>query len=199
MSRRLAALGLLLALPAHAHSPVEGLNDFYAGALHPFASPAHLIALLALGLAIGRRAHGAMERAEAPLLALLAALPLGLATHRWAGDPNTDRALLFLAAGLGLTVAAQRALPRAALIALAVAAAFSVGWGSGPGNIDGPARWVILCGTGAAVLLLVTYVTIMTSVAERPWLRVAVRVVGSWLAAAALLVLALSFAPARTA
>ena len=198
--------GLVLALPAlpaHAHSPIAGVNDFYAGALHPFVSPAHLIALLALGLAIGQRAQGegagdgAMGRAKAPLLALLLALPIGLATHRLAGDPANDHVLLVLAAGLGLAVAARRALPQVALVLLAAVCAIVVGWGSGPGAIDGRARWMILAGTGAAALLLVSYVAIMTSVAARPWLRIAVRVVGSWLAAAALLVLALGFAPAR--
>lgn len=187
----------LFALPAHAHSPIAGLNDFYAGALHPFVSPAHLVVLLALGLAIGQRAHGAMGRAEAPLLALLLALPLGLATHRLAGDPDGQRALLLLAAGLGLAVAGQLALPRSALVVLAAATALIVGWNSGPGALDGRPRALALAGTGAAVLLLVTYVAILTSLAARPWLRIAMRVAGSWLAAAALLVLALGFAPGR--
>jgi hydrogenase/urease accessory protein HupE len=199
VSRHAAGTALLaaLALPAHAHSPIDGLNDFYAGALHPFASPAQLIALLALALAIGQQAHGVLQAAKAPLLTLAAALALGLATHRVIGDPLTDRALLVLAAGIGLAVAAQAALPRSAWAVLAAAVALAVGWGSGPGAADGAARALALAGTAAGVLLLVTYVAVMTSAARLPWLRIAVRVVGSWLAAAALLVLALSWAPLR--
>jgi hydrogenase/urease accessory protein HupE len=195
--RALALLGssLLWLVPAHAHSPIEGLGDFYAGALHPLLAPAHLIALLALGLAIGQRAGGNLQRAKAPLIALVASLPLALATHRMLGDPNTDRALLGLAAGLGLIVAAQAALPPAVLALLAAATALNIGWGSGPGAAEGAARALALAGTAGAALLLVAYVTVMTNLAVRPWLRIAVRVVGSWLAAAALLVLALSWAP----
>jgi hypothetical protein len=40
---------------------------------------------------------------------------------------------------------------------------------------------------------------VLVHFAARPWLRIAVRVLGSWLAAAALLVLALSVASVRTA
>jgi urease accessory protein len=196
-SARVAAVAAtVLALPARAHSPIEGLNDFYAGALHPFVSPARLIALLATALAIGQHANGRLNSAKRPLLALAAALMFGLATHRMIGDPVTDRALLMLAACIGLAVAAQAALPRSAWVVLAAAVALAVGWGSGPGAAEGAARALALAGTAAAVLLLVTYVAVMTNAATRPWLRIAVRVVGSWLAAAALLVLALSWARA---
>jgi urease accessory protein len=191
----LAGCGAFWLAPAHAHSPIEGLGDFYAGALHPLLAPAHLIALLALGLAIGQRASGDLQRAKAPLIALLASLPLALATHRVLGDPDTDRALLVLAAGLGLIVAAQAALPPAVLVVLAAATALNIGWGSGPGAAQGTARALALAGTAGAALLLVAYITVMTHLVLRPWLRIAVRVVGSWLAAAALLVLALSWAP----
>lgn len=192
-----AAAILALAAPAQAHSPIEGLNDFYAGALHPFLAPAHLVVLLALGLAIGQHAQPALARAKPPLLALLLALPLGLATHRLAGDPDTDRALLGLAAALGLAVAAQWRAPAAALAVLTVAIALNVGWGSGPGGVGDRERVLALAGTAASVLLLVTYVAVIASHATRPALRVATRVAGSWLAATALLVLALSFAQAR--
>jgi urease accessory protein len=194
--RAAALAAAVVALPAHAHSPIDGLNDFYAGALHPFVSPAHLIALLAVALAIGQQASGLLRAAKAPLMALAAALVLGLATHRAAGDPVTDRALLVLAAGIGVAVAAQAALPRAAWAVLAAAVALAVGWGSGPGTAEGSARALALAGTAAAVLLLVTYVAVMANAATQPWLRIAVRVVGSWLAAAALLVLALNWARA---
>jgi hypothetical protein len=70
----------------------------------------------------------------------------------------------------------------------------AVGLASGPTGLDGSARWITLAGTLCAALLLPSYVAAMVTLIGPAWLRIAVRVVGSWLGAAALLVLALSFA-----
>ena len=53
-----AALALLLlfnADAARAHAPVPGLEGFPGGLLHPLLVPAHLLALLGLGLFIGQQ------------------------------------------------------------------------------------------------------------------------------------------------
>lgn len=187
---------------AQAHSPIPGIGIFYSGALHPFISPAHLVALLALGLAIGQRAQrGAADLAllKPPLLALLAATVAALAITLagvW-GDPDTDRVLLVLAAATGLAVAAAWGPPLPVLVALAGTVAVAVLIASAPTGVDVAARRTSLIGTSAATVFLVSYVAVMVAVAQRAWLHIAVRVFGSWLAAAALLVLALSFAPAR--
>lgn len=196
-----AAAGLASA-SALAHSPIPGIGIFYSGALHPFISPAHLVALLALGLAIGQRAQrGAADLAllKPPLLALLAATVAALAITLagvW-GDPDTDRVLLVLAAATGLAVAAAWGPPLPVLMALAGTVAVAVLIASAPTGVDAAARRTSLIGTSAATVFLVSYVAVMAAVAQRAWLHIAVRVFGSWLAAAALLVLALSFAPAR--
>ncbi len=193
----LALAGLGAAGSAAAHSPIPGIGNFYSGALHPFVSPAHLICLLALGLSIGQSAQRGVARAKLPLLALAAALAVGLALHAAAGDPDTDRALLMLALATGAVVAAAWAPPAPLQAAFAVAVGLAVGIASGPSGVQGAAMATMLSGTGVAAALLVAYVAVMVGVAERPWLRIAVRVVGSWMAAAALLVLALSFATPR--
>ena len=195
MSRRAcAALALAgAALPAWAHSPIPGIGNFYNGALHPVVSPAHLMVLLALGLAVGQRGLGA---ARTPLLAMLVALVAGLAAHRLAGDPDTDALLLTLAALLGLAAAAAWRAPAFVLAAVAALVGLAVGVSSGPTGLEGSARWTTLAGTLAAALLLPTYAAAMVTLIKVAWLHIAVRVVGSWLAAAAMLVLALSFARA---
>ncbi len=205
--RRAAAATAAAALSsasAFAHSPIPGIGIFYSGALHPFVSPAHLIALLALGLAIGQRGQrhaGELSQLKPPMLALLAAAlaALALTLAGVFGDPDTDRVLLVFAAATGLAVAAAWAPPQAVTMGLAVAVAMAVLLASAPSGVDAAARRTSLIGTAAAAVLLVGYVAVMTTVAQRAWLHIAVRVFGSWLAAAALLVLALSFAPARAA
>jgi hydrogenase/urease accessory protein HupE len=186
----------LWSLPALAHSPIKGIGNFYNGALHPFVSPAHLIALLALGLWLGQRG---LEGAKRALLALALALACGLLAHRIAGDPDTDRLLLVLAASMGMAVAAAFAAPEIVVMAFAGLAGLAVGVASGPQDIDGAARWALLAGTLLGATLASGYVTAMVTLIKQAWLRIAVRVMGSWLAAAALLVLALSFAAARRA
>ena len=46
---------LLLRRSAGAHTAVPGLGEFASGFLHPFFTPPHLLALLALGLLLGQR------------------------------------------------------------------------------------------------------------------------------------------------
>jgi urease accessory protein len=189
--RRAGALALLGAgaAPAWAHSSVEGIGNFYNGALHPLVSPAHLIALLALGLWLGQRGLGAAKR---PLLAFMAALALGLCLHHWAGDPDTDRWLLVLAALFGLLVAAARALPAALAPLLCAGVGLAVGLASGPTGLESTARAVSLFGTFFSATLVCAYVMAIVTLAQRPWMLIAARVLGSWLAAAAVLVLALA-------
>jgi urease accessory protein len=179
---------------AQAHGTVPGIGAFYNGALHPLATPAQCMALLGLGLLVGQHMRPRNAAAAPPLLALAVALAAGLLLHRVAGDPDTDRVLLGLALVLGGLVLSARTLPAAALVLLAVATGSAVALGSGPEGLQGRDRWVMLAGSGLAALLISSYAAVMVSLARPAWLQVAVRVLGSWIASAALLVLALSLA-----
>jgi hydrogenase/urease accessory protein HupE len=184
---------------AWAHGTIAGAGAFYSGALHPLVSPAHLIALLTLGLAIGQRAEPEVERTGAPLAALAVALAIGLSLHAAAGDPDTDRVLLAGAALVGVGVAAAWRWPAPWLVVLAAAVGVAAGLASGPSGVQGSARATMLAGTGLAAFAVTAYAAVMTATIRQPWLQIAVRVLGSWFAAAALLVLALGLAAARRA
>lgn len=194
-----AAAAGAAALPAWAHSPIPGVGNFYSGALHPFISPALLIALLALGLLLGQFARGRLAHARRPLIGYALAMLVGLSLHAWAGEPDTDRLLLLFGAAAGVAVAAAWRLPAAFNTSLAVVIGLAVGVASGPTGVDGRSYALMLVGTAVGSIFLPSWVAIVTSAFEPAWARIAVRVVGSWLAAAALLVLSLSFAPARLA
>ena len=60
---RLATLLGLAFFPqlAHAHSPIEGIGDFYNGMLHPLLVPSHVLLLLALGLLRGQQGLRSMR------------------------------------------------------------------------------------------------------------------------------------------
>ncbi len=188
----------MLAWPdwAWAHSPVPGLGRFYNGMLHPVLAPAAFIALAALGVLIGQQGLVQSRRA---VLWLVLALMLGLvAGSQW---PGIDADIGLLALGT-LTAACALAAwrPSAGLLAALAATAGAL---AGVGLSDmavGAGRWVVIAGTWLGAALLALGIAATAELAHRPWQQIALRVVASWLAASALLVLGLHWAgplPAR--
>ena len=185
----MASTAVLCCGHAAAHSPVPGIGHFYNGALHPYTTPAHLIALLALGLLLGQRG---LKTSSTALVALLFALALGLGLSTPLGHPDTDTALLALAAATGLAVVCALALTRWPLVFLAATLGLLLGLGSGPEALAGGARWGTMFGTLVGAAFCTAYVAPLVAMVQKPALRIGVRVAGSWLAASALLVLALA-------
>jgi len=192
---------LLLALPtsAWAHSPIEGLGDFFNGILHPVFVPAHLLLVFALGLLIGQ------QGVQANLNAIWAYL-LGVAMGAVVAGAGLvlpgpmallELAVLVTAMGIALLVVLAVRLPSAFLMLLGLSGGVLLGLDSVQAELQGTARHVALFGSAVALYLLLLY---PMALAERfslhPWLRVGVRIIGSWIAASALLVLALLLAPA---
>jgi urease accessory protein len=192
LNRRAWALGLLLASPAlaWAHSPVPGLGRFYSGMLHPVLAPAALIALVALGLLFGQRG---LVHSRGPVLAFVLTVALGLvAGSEWPGL-QADPALLLLGlASAGCALAAWRMPPRA-LLWLAACSGTAAGLGLADMAV-GAGRWVVIAGTWLGAALLALGVAAVAELGHQAWQRIAARVVASWLAASALLVLGLQWA-----
>ncbi|MBL8328473.1 MAG: HupE/UreJ family protein [Rubrivivax sp.] len=191
----LVAAALAAAAPAaQAHSPIEGMGPFASGLLHPLVEPALLVSLAALGLLLGQAARGRVASVQRALLVFALALLAGLAAHRVAGDPDLTRGLLLLGGLIGVIVATAARLPAAVLLSVAAVVGLAAGLGSGPSGVQGQTYWVMLCGTALGTLLLPAWVMAVVSPMRRAWMQIAVRVLGSWLAAVALLVLSLSLA-----
>lgn len=188
--------GLLLASRANAHSSFEGINDFYAGVLHPAVVPAHALAILSLGLFLGqRRLAAGLERV---LLVYVAALAGGAVLAAFSRGAELDSVLLAMTCGAGMLVVLDRGLPRPLLLTLAAAVGATVGLGSASDAADPLMRLVSALGTTfGAAFLLVAGMALNGFFVARPWQPIAIRVLGSWAAASALLVLALElFGPA---
>ncbi len=189
-ARRIAlALALLLLGPqAQAHGSVKGLGDFMGGFLHPLFEPAHLVALIALLLLIAQRG---VAHSTAIVGALAAATATGLAAAAMGWPASTDTALLIAALSTGLIVTLARALPQAMLMVLAAAIGLGIGLGSEPEGLKGASRFVCLAGTWLGTCLYAISGGTLLEEFKRPWTPVLIRVVGSWMTATALLVLAL--------
>lgn len=195
MSRRTFFVTVLLLLsaadPSFAHAPIAGGDGFYGGLLHPLFVPAHLLAVIGLGLLIGQQDTGRTALSLNFVVALVAGL---VAIALAAGPSRANDVLIVSAAGAGLLVAAARPLPQVIGWPLAAVTGAAIGLDSPPDVVDLRTATVMLIGTGFGAVILVVVIVEGIAVLRRDWQRIGVRIAGSWTAAAAILVLALRLA-----
>jgi len=183
----IAALATLAAAPAHAHLVETGFGAFYDGLAHVAVTPADLLVVVAVALLAGQRGSRAARLA---LFALpLAWLAGGLVGARWQGLAAWPlwTTLTFAAAG-GL-VAANARLHDAGVAALAVVAGALHGLVNGATMAPGGATPLALAGAVTAVFCATAILAAEVSALPAGWPRMVVRVAGSWIAAAGLLML----------
>ncbi len=188
MSGFLRALVLVLAWTqtARAHSPIVGVGGFYGGLLHPLLVPAHALSLLALGLFIGRQ-----ESRRGPTIIFAAALIAGLGAVALAVGPTpAGEILLADTAVVGALVALAFVPPRPVGWLAAAVTGAALGLDSPPEEISIELATIVLIGTGLGACMALALVIGLTSYLRRDWQRLAVRIIGSWIAASAMLVLA---------
>jgi urease accessory protein len=163
---------------------------FIGALLHPLALPAHALALLGVGLFIGQQRGRlvALAAFAAGLAAGLSAIALG------AGPTAAADVLLALTALTGLLLALARSMPTLVTAPLAVGVGIALGLDSPPEVTSVAAATVMLVGTGLGACLALAIVVAVSGYLTAGWQRIGVRIVGSWIAASALLVLALRFA-----
>ncbi len=190
MKQRLLPLFALLAAcaDASAHGSIQGIDHFSGGLLHPLVEPTHLIALVALGLLLGQRG---IARAEAALFSFAGGVTVGLLCAGFGVTIDSDLPLLALATLTGLLVAISPTLPTIVYAAIAALLGAGVGVASNPESYAGTAMLAALAGAGLGASLWLIVVTAIVGLLQKPWLRILVRVVGSWASAASILVLAL--------
>jgi len=163
------------------------MMPFVAGLLHPLLVPAHLLAIAALALLIGQQDW----RRSVPMAYVVAVLT-GLGAIILAYVPKfTEETLLALAAIAGLLVALARPLPQSLGVPLAAAIGLSLALDSPPEALALKEANLTLLGTALGAALLLLALLQGTTRLRHHWQRIGVRIFGSWLAASAILVLAL--------
>lgn len=192
MKYRVSALILALTPQvALAHGSLAGGGGFYAGLAHPFLAWEHTILLIGLGLSLGSLRRIA---ARLPLAALLCGLVAGLALAPFFGVAGAGPAVLVLAVVAGAAVVLALDLPVGVLAPLALATGMAVGLDTGvppPPNMTAVEVYAPYFGVVVGVFLVVLNAMALASLANRPPFTIAVRMVGSWIIAIALMVLAL--------
>lgn len=174
---------------AEAHLAVKGIGEIGNGALHPLITPAHVLILLGLGLLLGQRVP---FKLKLPMLVLSAssALALALAATGWIREVPSPL-LIALALAIGALVALGKCPHRH--VGHWICALAAIGIGLDSGLEDSPPVVVAksLAGTWIAINAVTGYIALATSNgAEKEWAKTGIRVLGSWIFAISLLVLA---------
>lgn len=162
------------------------------GGLTQFFVPTHLLAVVALGLLAGQDAQ---RFPVSPLAAFAIGLVVGsLAVASAIRENPAALGLLTLAAtAAGLVVIAHRVSGwLAGLMAFATGSALPLN--SPPHEITIANAIASQVGLAMAAIAVFVLVTLIAMRATRPWQRTGVRIAGSWIAASAILVLALRLA-----
>jgi urease accessory protein len=188
----LIALVLTLAAePALAHPPPLGVRGFWGGVLHPVFVTDHVVGILGLGLLIGGQARWGFL----PLTACAAALVAGLVAMTTGIVPRfANEAVLGTAGVAGLLVALARPLPQVLGVALAIVLGFAIALDSPPEVLSVSEANLMLIGTGISAGAFLVVVALASRQAQARWVQIGLRILGSWIAAAAILALALRLA-----
>jgi urease accessory protein len=186
-----AALLFLATSSARAHTVIPGIGGFSGGLLHPLLVPAHTLALIALGLLAGTFSR----RTQIALLAAFAAAVISsfalIAMAYSAAQPET--LILCLGAAIGLMLAAHIIPPAPVAAILTTAVAAAVIFDSVPPVPTVAETASGLTGTALSAIVLAAAAALVSG-ALPPHVRfIGVRIAGSWIAASAIMVLALRF------
>ena len=185
MSRRRTLHSLLALLtlptPAAAHLVSTGMGPVYDGIGHLLLTPEDGLAALALSFYAGLRGGAASRKT---MFLLPAAWLVGSLLPSFSA-PAALAASLLVTGGL---VAADLRLPDRGIAALVIAMGLLHGCVGGA-SVRQEAGILGLIGMTGALFVLTALASALVVSLTRPWTRIAVRVVGSWIAASGLLML----------
>lgn len=177
---------------ALAHSPIPGIGTFYGHLLHPIAVLSHLLLLVGVSLFLSQNPLG---RPGYGVLAVLIAFIVGLITAaQFSIPPPPEWLILAASLSAGALVSLARPVPTWLTMMFASTAGLLVGIDSTPELLATADRSLAYGGLVAGVALVVVLVTGLLLKASDPRMRIGVRIVGSWILAVSLLVLALAIA-----
>lgn len=171
-------------------------NFFIQGMGTPWQIPAHIVVLVGLGLLLGQQGFAAVR---AGLLVFVLSVLIGLGLIRvpaltWDGS----MVLLTLAGVTGILLALRLELPLWLGAVLTGVGGVLIGMGSAPLMIPGLNALKIyteLAGTAVSTSVTLLALALLASLLRTLLNGIVLRVLGSWVAASALMVLALLFVP----
>jgi len=165
------------------------MTAFGEGLAH-LAWPNMWLALLAAGLLAGQHRGGGVPVTLLALGFLAGALVLAAAIR----NPPSALALFSLRATTGFLIAIAWPLPWVVTAALAFATGAAVALNAPPQAVTLSGAAITQLGTALGAIAIFGLGALIAGRARLFWQQIAVRVIGSWIAASAILMLGLSFA-----
>jgi hydrogenase/urease accessory protein HupE len=183
-----AAVAVVFSQAANAHLVSTELGPLYDGAAHPLVSPQDLLTIL--GLAI-LAAHGGAISGRRLIVSLTLAWATGVcigfaAVHGPLEFPVAAAAVILI---LGILGVSRLRIPSGVLVSASTFLGLARGVmnGSAARNADG--QWLSVLGIALGIFVLCTLLTGGGKWLENRRFAVALRVIGSWIAAIGLLML----------
>jgi|COG998Drversion2_1049125.scaffolds.fasta_scaffold41329_1 hydrogenase/urease accessory protein HupE len=182
-----AVVMLIWPTTAHAHLVSTGLGPFYDGITHLILTPDDLLGVLAIALlsGLGGTRHGRTALFILSTAWLVGGL-LGLQLDRQISLPLVNTVSFLV---VSILVAADRKMPLVILVGLASALGLLHGFLNGTGLAQAGGGILALFGIATAVFVMVALIAALVISLRAAWVRIAVRVIGSWITAIGLLML----------
>jgi urease accessory protein len=159
------------------------------GLVHPVSTPAHVVALTGLGVIAGRNL---VPAGAAIIGAFTLGLAAGLGAIAWGvGETPASDVLLASATLCGLMAALDITAPVSLAVPVALVSGIALGLDSPPQSILLGEAVAMLIGTACGGIGTLAMIAFVASAIARLWRGILLRVAGSWIAATAILVLAL--------
>ena len=180
------ATSIFLCSSAEAHLVTTGLGPVYDGMSHMLLTPEDLLPILALTLYAGLRGapYSRSVLFLLPAAWLIGGL-IGISLNVTINPALATISLLFF----GGLVASDARLPRPVVSALAAALGLFHGFLNGAAMEEADLGVLGLVGIVATAFVMVSLIASFVVPLQVNWLRIAVRVLGSWIAAIGLLML----------
>jgi urease accessory protein len=170
---------------AHAHSVNKQFGDFYGGMLHPLTALEHLLPILGLSLLAGQQ--GTLPARWVLLLFPLALLVGAVVAGRCEPSLVVEWFNRLSIVAIGGLVAGAVRLPGPLLGTVAIALGLTHGYENSAGISSSVAMYLFVPGVVLTGLSLVAVFAALSASRNVAWQQVAVRVVGSWIAAIGIL------------
>jgi urease accessory protein len=166
---------------SHAHFINTGFGPFYDGLAHLLVSPEDFLPVIALALFAGLRGprFGRIVLFGLPLAWLVGAAAASVGIPPLI--PPVTMTLVTLA--LGLLLAVDKPLPPALMAGIAILLGVLHGSADGSELARTESSEMVTIGTAVAILIIVSLLAGQAASMRALWARVALRVVGSWIAA----------------
>jgi hypothetical protein len=159
----------------------------FADGVIQFFLPTHLLAVVALGLMIGRAQRIAVQLALFAFGLLIGSMAIAYGMR----ETPSAIALLAFAACAGIIVLLALKPPASVSGVLSCLTGAAIALNSPPQALTVPVAVASQFGSAAAALATLALAAFIAMKAERDWQRIGIRIIGSWIAASAILVLAL--------